>query len=282
LLNSIRGLESGRHYSRGTCQLPEQISPNAQKRRPPVVVALVAQLAAGVLCVALAALLKRSGLASPQWPLVLAAQGIVAAVLSQRWGLARWWLPLQMVMPMAAAAALALGLPSWVYLLGFAALALVFWNAAGDRVPLYLSNRTTWQALFELLPETPGGRFLDIGAGLGGTLVYLGKKRPDMRVVGIESAPLPFAICWLRIKLASLSNVSLRYGDLWKIDLSAYDMVYAFLSPEPMPALFDKVKTEMPPGSTFVSNSFVVPGEDPTETRSLDDSRQTTLLIWRR
>ena len=56
-----------------------------------------------------------------------------------------------MVMPIAAGAALMLALPSWIYLALFVTLLVVFWNASGERVPLYLTNRTTWQAITDLI-----------------------------------------------------------------------------------------------------------------------------------
>ena len=125
---------------------------DAQSKRnwPPIAVALGAQVAAFALCFGLAAVAQR-GAIKIELPLILAAQGLVAAVLSHHWGLARWWLPLQMVMPIAAGAALMLALPSWIYLALFVTLLVVFWNASGERVPLYLTNRTTWQAITDLI-----------------------------------------------------------------------------------------------------------------------------------
>ena len=83
-------------------------------------------------------------------PLILAAQGISAAYLSHRWGLARWWLPVQLLLPAAFAGALALDIPSWVYLVAFLGLLLVYWNTTGERVPLYLTNQQTWASLANL------------------------------------------------------------------------------------------------------------------------------------
>ncbi|MBT6608773.1 MAG: hypothetical protein HOB37_09965 [Rhodospirillaceae bacterium] len=124
-------------------------------------------------------------------------------------------------------------------------------------------------------------RFLDIGSGLVGLLMFVGRERPNMTVEGIESAPLPFAMAWLRLKLTAGPNVRALYGDFWGHDLSDYDVVYAFLSPAPMAALFEKVKKEMKPGSMFISNSFAVPEVAPDEIIKVDDKRKTQLLIWR-
>ena len=157
----------------------------------------------------------------------------------------------------------------------------MFWNAARDRVPLYLSNRLTWSALAELLPERPDPAFLDAGSGLGGTLAHLARQRPRGRFTGIESAPLPYAFCWLRLRVLGPANARLAYGDFWQEDLSRYDVVYCFLSPEPMPALYRKVCAEMRPGSLFISNSFEVPGAPADEIVKVADRRRTRLFVWR-
>ena len=174
-----------------------------------------------------------------------------------------------------------LPVPAWVYLAFFLVLLLVFWNAARDRVPLYLSNRLTWSALAELFPERPDPAFLDAGSGLGGTLAHLARQRPRGRFTGIESAPLPYAFCWLRLRVLGPANARLAYGDFWQEDLSRYDVVYCFLSPEPMPALYRKVCAEMRPGSLFISNSFEVPGAPADEIVKVADRRRTRLFVWR-
>ncbi len=215
----------------------------------------------------------------------LALIGLVAAVVGQILGLARWWLPIQFVLPFVVAGALALALPSWLYLAGFLALVLVYWNAAGERVPLYLTNKRTCAALGEILPKAPASKVapavIDLGSGLGGTLFDLAGRHPGGRFVGVESAPLPFAGAWLRKRLTGASGVELRFASLWDQHLGDFDLVYCFLSPAPMARLFEKARGEMKPGSLFVSNSFTVPGHDPDEVRELDDSRRTKLLIWK-
>ena len=93
------------------------------------------------------------------------------------------------------------------------------------------------------------------------------------------SAP-PFALAWLRRFLTSTRNLKLIYGDFWKEDLSGFDVTYVFLSPEPIPKLFDKIKTEMKPETLFVSNSFVVPDRQADEIIEVDNARETKLHLW--
>jgi hypothetical protein len=79
---------------------------------------------------------------------------------------------------------------------------------------------------------------------------------------------------------AACPNVQVRYGSFWGQALGAYDVVYAFLSPVPMPRLWDKVCAELAPGGFLVSNSFEVPGVTPTGVAHVGDGRGTQLLVY--
>jgi len=114
-------------------------------------------------------------------PLItLLVQGIVAAVIGHRLSLAKWWVPVQIILPPAPLIATAWQVLPWIFLLVFVALSLVYWNTVRNQVPLYLTTRTTWVALAELLPEEKGGQFIDIGCGIGGALLYLARQRPSL------------------------------------------------------------------------------------------------------
>src|SRR5574343_1265324 len=157
--------------------------------------------------------------------------------------------------------------PGW-FLLAAILLLLVYRGALSGQVPLYLSNRQTVQALAELLAERGPCRFLDLGAGLGRTVIPRADHLPEHRFSGYENAPLT----WLAGFLLSRGrpNVDWRCTDLWQADLGDHDLVYAFLSPAPLPRLWDKVCAEMKPGSLFVSNSFAVPGRAPDRVIEVD------------
>ncbi len=233
------------------------------------------------MCFASAALLGRYMAINIALPMILVGQGVVAVLIGLKWRMARWWLPVHLVVPSAAGLLLTAGLPSWVFFVAFVALWLVFSNASGERVPLYLSNRRTWAAIEALLPSHEGARFVDLGSGLGGLLIDLARRHPAQHFVGVETAPAPLMISKLRRALAgNPSNVSIRYDDIWRLDLGDFDVVYCFLSPAPMARLFAKAAAEMKPGSLFVSNSFAVPGQSPGRIVEVDDRRRTKLLIW--
>lgn len=281
--------------------------------RLPLLRALAAQMAAGAVVFGSAFGLAAGVELRPPLMALLALQGIGAALLGARFGLAQWWIPIQLVLPSALAVAWLWQVPEWIFLVLFVLLVLVFWNSARGGVPLYLSNPQTRAALAALLPQEapgetvrpgvspknsgetatgtkqeapgeavrPGVRFADLGCGLGGPVLDLARRHPDGHFTGIESAPLPFALAWLRLRFAGLANVKLLFGDYRSHGLGEYDVVYAFLSPVPMPDLFDKAKHEMKSGSLLISNTFDVPGHPADETVEVADRRQTSLYLWR-
>jgi len=242
----------------------------------PLTAAVASQLLS--LLVIVSAVYFLGGVSLALWQLLL-IQGALAALISRPFGMANWWLVLHLLLPLAIWLALSWQLSAWVYFTAFVIMLLIFWNSAGERVPLYLSNQTTWQALSDLLPEQQPFRFVDLGSGLAGTLNYLAQHHPQGEFVGVESAPLPM---WLaRYRCGQQRNITLLQHDMWKLDLSQFDVVYCFLSPEPMPKIYVKARKEMRPGSLLISNSFTVKGFEPDEVLELDDRRRTRLYLWR-
>jgi len=217
----------------------------------------------------------------PTLPVILAIQSILGAAIGFFLGLAKWWAGVQVALPFVAFYSVSLQIPSFVYLLLFALIVLVYWNSARDGIPLYLSNSTTWAALVHLLPKNEGIRIIDLGGGVGGTSLFLARHRSDAHILSIESAPIPAAISKLRWNWSGLKNVEMRSSNFWNENLASYQVVYAFLSPAPMDRLYAKVKAEMKPGSLFISNSFEVSGHPADEVHELNDARETKLYLYK-
>jgi SAM-dependent methyltransferase len=210
--------------------------------------------------------------------------GLLAAALSWWAGLRRWWLPVQLLFAPALLFAARFELDYRLYLGALVLLGLIFGAVFRTQVPLYLSGRRVWEALSLELPAPAAAAqfsFVDLGCGVGGLLPYLAARHPQGDFHGVELAPLPALIAWLRTRLGRLPNCHVRWGSLWACDLAAYDVVFAFLSPVPMPALWLKARREMRPGSLFISSSFAVPGQSPDREVTVDDLRQTRLMIWK-
>ncbi len=247
---------------------------------PPAILALLLQTAA----FAVALLFART--TQVQMPALLFALlcGVIAAVLSRIAGLAKWWLLIQLLFVPALVLALSLEISPNLFLAAFLLLLVVYWSTFRTQVPLYLSSHKAWQALETLLPAaTPGNNFsfMDLGSGIGGVLTHLAAVRPDGRYFGVEAAPLPFLLSWLRIRLGGFHQCKVQWGSLWSCNLAQYDVVFAYLSPVPMTALWQKVQREMRPGTLFISNTFAVAEHPPQDTITLDDLHHSTLHIWR-
>lgn len=248
------------------------------KRVPPIALAVLAQLLALATCGLVAWLAQVRGIGIDLIAMLM-VQSASAALFSYVLRMQSWWLLIQALFVPAVIVTLRLQLaPGW-YLGGFVGLVLVYWSTFSTQVPLYVSRRQVWRAVLAQLPQDPGLRCIDLGSGLGGWVQYLARMRSDSHFSGIESAPLP---CWMgKLRTLFQTNADVAWGDFWKHDLSTYDVVFAYLSPVPMPDLWDKVQREMRPGTLFISYRFCVPGVAPSAVVELNDLGRTQLYLWR-
>ncbi|WP_374580259.1 class I SAM-dependent methyltransferase [Pseudoduganella sp.] len=237
------------------------------KRSPlkiPALQALLVQAGAVLPCAALAVAADMAGIGLTLLHGAL-LQGVLAAALSWKLGLARWWLPIQLLFPLAVLAGLALHLPPWLAGGAFLILLGWYWSTYRTQVPYYPSHRAVWQALLAQLPPGRAWRVIDIGSGLGGCALHLAAARPESTVTGIELAPVPWLVSRLRAALTGSRARFLR-GDYEQLDFADYDLVFAYLSPAAMPALWRKAQREMRPGTLLASYEFGIPAANGVKT----------------
>lgn len=205
-------------------------------------------------------------------------QGCAAAAVSVALGMPRWWHLINLCFFPAVVVALSWHVPPAYYLLGLGVLVLVFWNTVRERVPLYLSNRATLQALSDLIQSSDCKRFMDAGSGTGTVVAHLARRHPEVQFFAVENAPLP----WLlgRLRTLFIPNVETFRGSFWSTSFRNQDLVYAFLSPEPMQRLWKKCQTDLGEGAWLVSNSFQIMGVEPIRVVQLDDRRKTSLYLY--
>jgi hypothetical protein len=240
---------------------------------PPAVSAALTQAAA----VALATLPVLSGLevTTAQWAVL---EGAVAMRIATLAGAASWWPPLHLVFVPGLVLAQGLALPTMVWAFAFVAIAAVFGATFRTQVPLFLTGDCVRARLAELLPPARSVQFVDLGCGLGGVISALKRARPECEFHGVELAPLPFIISRLR---AARVGCRVERCDLMAVDLSKYDIAYAFLSPAPMPELWAKARREMRKGSVFASLAFPVPGVAADRVIAASGKARHTLYIYR-
>ncbi|WP_340666192.1 class I SAM-dependent methyltransferase [Rhodocyclus gracilis] len=214
------------------------------------------------------------------WPETAFAIGgaalLLATLTRQPW----WWKLIHLAfVPLAWLGSQVPLAPGWFFCI-FLLLLLIYRGTLTGQAPLFLSNEATALALAEITADRPNMRFVDLGAGLGSVILPLARVRPDARLTGVENAPLVWAIG--RLRTWGKPRCRWQWGDLRQADLRQSDVVYAFLSPLPMPDLWKKVCAEMPAGSLFISNSFAVPDVPATTVVEVGDRRQTRLYCYQR
>ncbi|ACT50043.1 class I SAM-dependent methyltransferase [Methylovorus glucosotrophus] len=202
-----------------------------------------------------------TGRAYPFWLLVL-IQAVGAYVLARLWGMASWWRLIHLFFPLVVWLMVQLHLPNWVYLAGFLFSLMLFWTTFRTQVPFYPSFPAVWQQVLAWMPARQGLRMIDIGSGLGDMAMHIAKVRPDCQMLGIEVAPLPWLISHARGRWRR-SSARFVLGDYHKLDFREFDVVFAYLSPAAMPALWQKASSEMRPGSLLISYEFEIPGVPP-------------------
>ncbi len=242
---------------------------------PPVLRALAAQALAFLLLLLIAHLLPRMPFWI--WPTL---QGVFAMALATWWGLGSGWRLFQFLLPFALAWQLGHQVPGWIYPSLLAGLLLVFGGGILTRVPLYNSGPGAWEHLLALIPEGENLRMADLGAGLGGPLAFLARRRPRATFLGVEASLLVWFIAWIRT-LPLRRNCGIRLGSLWGLELREFDLVFAFLSPAPMTKLWEKALWEMRPGTLLVSHSFEVPGAVAEGRIALPGRPGACLLLYR-
>ena len=249
------------------------------ERLPPALAGLLVQVVATAITLAGYCLAGIASLEAPwtYWALVQAALAVLLATAA---GQARWWIVMHSLFVPAMLLFEHLAPPPWLYLAGAALLALTNGNAMRERVPLFLTSRAARERLLALLPLDRPIHFVDVGCGFGGVVASVGRERPTLACLGLETAWIPYLVSRLRCGL-SPNHAAVSRRDLWTHDLSGADVVYAYLSPVPMARLWRKVVAEMQPGTLFISNSFAVPGVEPVASHPVEDATGSVLHVYR-
>ena len=206
----------------------------------------------------------------------------VSLAIAMTWclSLPSWWLIINAAFPAAVFYTVELNWPPIVFMGALLVLVLSYGAIFLTRVPYYPSHPKVHDLVEKLVPEGPGQQFLDLGSGMGGMCLHLATQRPDCKVFGIEMAPLPWLVSWLRARFRHISCVFVR-GDYQNYSLQNYSVIFAYLSPAAMSALWEKACLEMVPGTLLISYEFGIPGQLIMPTYSTDETGAAALYVWR-
>ena len=224
---------------------------------------LISGFAILVLAIAVSVLLARayiewSGNSVPPWLIAMVA-GVLGMLMG--WALLpAWWRGVLLVAPLVVWGGFQIH-PGW-FLAAAVVLFLVQFNAIRHQVPLYRSGRPVIEALAGEIESRRVRSFVDLGCGDAHIIAALANRHPDCRFTGFETAPMLYLLARWRCRY--LENCSIRFADFWSVSWKEYDMVFAFLSPQPMLRLWRKCQRELSPEASMYSLAFEVPGVDPS------------------
>ena len=161
----------------------------------------------------------------------------------------------------------AAGAFSNVILALLALLLLAYPRRAWRDAPVFPTPRGALSELAKHVKLPPGARVVDAGCGMGDGLIELPRALPEARLEGVEWSTL-----WRAVSAWRCPWATVRRGDMWADDWSAFELVYLFQRPETMPRAMDKARREMRPGSWLVSLEF--------EARDADGLAWTPVARW--
>jgi len=258
-----------------TTSLVQKIKP-----RSPAVIALLIQLAAFLLIALVLTFAWRAFQFKLSLNQAIIWQAILALLITRMCNLAWWWSVIQPLFPFALVLMLLLRLPPYLYLILFLFFLVFYWSAYRTQVPYFPSTKHVWLAVEKQLPQDRAISFVDIGSGLGGLVLYLASRFPESRFTGVEIAPLPWLLSYLRT--GGKANAEFLRNTYEAMNFSEFDVIFAYLSPAAMSALWIKAEKEMRPGSMLISYEFPINEADP-DLSIFPENKQINgrkLFIW--
>jgi ribosomal protein L11 methylase PrmA len=107
-------------------------------------------------------------------------------------------------------------------------------------------------------------RFIDIGSGDGRVVLHAAKLGAEL-ASGVEINPylslLSRCILWLNGR----RNAQILQANMFKLDYSSYNVIYAYLLPATMNKLLPIIKQQVKPGTVVISNTFKFADKTPEQ-----------------
>ena len=205
---------------------------------------------------------------------------IAAALLSYWMGLPKWWCWINALFPILVGIFQTFNWSSSIFLVGFLMLALFYWSNFLTRVPYYPSTEVVWSEIADLLPSDQAANVLEIGSGFGGFCLFIKKHKPDSTVIGVELSPIIWLYSHIRQLILKIDCQFLRQ-DYRRMNFAKHDLIFAFLSPAAMPALYLQAKKQMKSGAILASYCFEIPCAQNESVEEIEISYGKTLYVWR-
>lgn len=154
----------------------------------------------------------------------------------------------------------------YLIILGEIALLVRIIVAAFKGAPYAATDEETLREILAAVKLKKGEKVVDVGSGDGKIVLALAKK--GYTAYGIELNPL--LVWWTRwqIRKQGLQGKAFIYRrDMWKEDMSQYDVIIVYQITYVMKRLEKKLRAEIKPGTRVISNYFTFPTWKPKKKK---------------
>ena len=167
--------------------------------------------------------------------------------------------------------------------LAIACLALlsIFWSTITLGISPMPTSGKVKRELLALVPEDLEGEVHELGAGWGTLAWAVATRFPRAQVVGYERSLFPFLFCRLRLLVQARQNLTVRFVDFHRADLSRARLVITYLWTGAMTRLGPKFEAELPSGAIVISHTFGWRGMEPEARRTTADLYRTPVYRYR-
>ncbi len=114
---------------------------------------------------------------------------------------------------------------------------------------------------------------MELGCGKAGFLHAVEAKFPNLELIGVEHAILPYFMAKLQASLRG-SNMHIVRQDLYKADVTRADLIYCYLTQSMMEQLEKKFKFECKRHCRVVSYRFPIPAFNPEKVVEFQETKK--------
>jgi precorrin-6B methylase 2 len=146
--------------------------------------------------------------------------------------------------------------------------------------PYLPSPLSVVDAALDLAEFKPNDVFVDLGCG-DGTVLIRAAERFGVFSVGFEVNSRFVKLAQMKAKESGFKNlIEIVYADLFKVDISRFNVIYVYPYPPVLGSLSEKIAGECKRGSRILVHDYALKNLQPTETLQIPGGPLHTHIIY--